>query len=85
MCWKQEENQKNQKREIGVLMKENAMAAVWKYDKELGIAYFCSHCKHFVCASGMCQCGAVIDLELPKKRFRGRVYFEKGRNRGGLT
>lgn len=58
-------------------MKENAMAAVWKYDKELGIAYFCSHCKHFVCASGMCQCGTMIDLELPKKRFRGRVYFEK--------
>lgn len=47
--------------------------AVWKYDSHLGIAYFCPDCKKFVCESDKCRCGNIIDLDLPKKQYKGKV------------
>lgn len=51
-------------------------AAVWKYDNELGTAYFCSKCHRFVCSNGLCDCGADIDLNLPKEQYHGKVNWE---------
>ena len=51
------------------------IAALWKYDKELGIAFFCPDCKKFVCKSGKCECGSEIDLSLPKTKYTGKVKF----------
>mgnify|MGYP001414010227 CR=1 FL=1 len=48
-------------------------AAIWKYDNELGIAYFCPDCKRFICSSGKCKCGNYVDLDLPKKQYKGKV------------
>lgn len=48
---------------------------LWKYDKELGIAYFCSDCKSFICVSGKCKCGSEIDLSLPAIKYNGKVKF----------
>lgn len=50
-------------------------AALWKHDKELGIAFFCPDCKKFVCVSGKCKCGAEIDLSLPATAYQGKVKF----------
>jgi len=50
--------------------------AVWKEDKELGIAYFCSVCHRFVCSDGKCDCGAYVDMSLPKEHYEGRVRWE---------
>lgn len=50
--------------------------AVWKGDKELGIAYFCSQCHRFVCFSGRCDCGAEVDLNLPKEHYSGKATWE---------
>lgn len=53
-----------------------SVPAVWKEDRELGYAYFCSVCHRFVCMSGKCKCGAYVDLELPKEHYTGRVKWE---------
>lgn len=50
-------------------------AALWKYDKELGFAFFCPDCKKFACKSGKCECGTWIDLNLPKIAYSGKVKF----------
>ena len=60
-CLMEEENDKLKK------------AALWKYDRELGIAYFCPDCKKFICVSGTCECGAEIDLSLPALKYTGKV------------
>lgn len=49
------------------------VAAVWKEDADLGIAYFCSRCYRFVCSNGKCDCGAYVDLNLPMEHYTGRV------------
>ncbi|MDF2609065.1 MAG: hypothetical protein K0R92_539 [Lachnospiraceae bacterium] len=54
-------------------------AALWKYDGELGIAYFCPDCKRFVCSDGKCDCGTEIDLSLPKTKYCGKVKWENYR------
>ncbi len=51
----------------------DVVPAVWKEDKELGWAYFCSKCHRFTCASGKCKCGAYVDLNLPKEEYKGKV------------
>lgn len=48
-------------------------AALWRYDKELGIAFFCPGCKRFMCFSGKCECGSEIDISLPKTKYTGKV------------
>ena len=53
--------------------KRTMKAALWKYDKDLGIAFFCPDCKKFVCRSGKCECGTEIDLSLPKIKYEGKV------------
>lgn len=50
-------------------------AALWKYDKELGIAFLCPDCKRFIYATGKCKCGSEIDLSLPKAKYKGKVKF----------
>lgn len=50
-------------------------SALWKYDKELGIAFLCSDCKKFICVSGKCECGAKINLSMPKIKYTGKVKF----------
>lgn len=50
-------------------------AALWKEDPELGIAFFCPDCKTFICASGKCDCGTEVDLNLPKIKYEGKVRF----------
>lgn len=55
--------------------KENVMIKklLWKYDKELGIAYFCPSCKTFVCSEGNCKtCGQEIDWN-NKEEYKGKV------------
>lgn len=49
-------------------------AALWKYDVELGIAYFCPDCKRFVCTDSIpCDCGTEINLDLEKQEYKGKV------------
>ena len=50
------------------------MPILWKYDKELGIAYFCPHCKTFHCMGhGPCtECHGEIDWSKSQK-YEGRV------------
>lgn len=50
---------------------------LWKYDKELGIAYFCPHCKVFQCSGqGPCdKCGGKINWDKEEK-YEGRVKWE---------
>lgn len=52
------------------------MPVLWKYDSELGIVFFCSHCKTFQCTeTGSCtKCGENIDWE-QKIQYAGRVYW----------
>ena len=46
---------------------------LWKYDSELGIAYFCPECKKFLCSEvQVCECGQEISWENPKK-YKGKV------------
>lgn len=46
---------------------------LWKYDSELGIAYFCPHCRTFVCTREKCRtCGQESDWH-NKVRYKGRV------------
>lgn len=50
------------------------MPVLWKYASELGIAYFCPHCKTFQCAgSGACtECGVAIDWK-NQEEYKGKV------------
>lgn len=50
------------------------MPVLWKEDSELGIAYFCPHCKLFQCrGKGPCTaCGGNIDWS-KKQRYDGKV------------
>lgn len=57
----------------------NVIPAVWKKDAELGVAYFCSKCHRFVCSTGYCDCGAYVDLNLPKVEHKGKVKWENYR------
>ncbi len=50
--------------------------AVWKKDAELGIAFFCSKCHRFVCSTGYCDCGAYVNLNLPKEEYKGKAKWE---------
>lgn len=52
------------------------MPVLWKYDRELGIAYFCPHCKSFQCAgSGACTvCGGEIEWE-KRTEYNGKVFW----------
>ena len=51
-------------------------AALWKYNNELGIAYICPNCHRFVCSSDYCDCGTLINLDLPKKQYFGKVRWD---------
>ena len=55
---------------------EKPVAAVWKYDSVLGYTSFCPGCHRFVCISGKCKCGVDIDLNLPQKRYYGKVRWD---------
>ena len=50
------------------------MPVLWKYDNELGYAYFCPHCKAFQCTGqGPCTvCGGDIDWSKEQK-YDGKV------------
>ncbi len=52
----------------------NKKPVLWKYDFELGIAYFCPHCKTFVCSENhICpHCSEGIDWN-QKEKYTGRV------------
>ena len=54
-------------------------AALWKYNDQLGIAYVCPDCHRFVCSSNKCDCGTLIDLELPATQYRGKVRWDNYR------
>ena len=51
-----------------------SMPVLWKYDNDLGIAYFCPHCKVFQCTGkGPCtECGGYIDWSRTQ-RYDGKV------------
>jgi hypothetical protein len=51
-------------------------AALQKYDREVGTAFFCPNCKRYICVSGKCKCGTEIDLSLPKIKYTGIVVFD---------
>lgn len=47
---------------------------LWKYDSEYGIAYYCSACKRFVCSSGTCECGAIVNINMViNKEYKGKT------------
>ncbi len=46
---------------------------LWKYDNELGIAYFCPKCKKFLCDNEKkCECGQEINWN-KKYEYKGKV------------
>lgn len=46
---------------------------LWKYDSELGIAFFCPECKTFICGGKTCsKCGQELDWS-NKVQYKGRV------------
>lgn len=46
---------------------------LWKYDQELGIAYFCPNCKKFLCGhEERCECGQEINWD-SKDEYKGPV------------
>ncbi|WP_195892696.1 hypothetical protein [Desnuesiella massiliensis] len=50
-----------------------AKSVLWKYDKEFGIAYFCSSCKMFLCDVGNCRkCSQKLDWD-NKDEYKGKV------------
>lgn len=52
------------------------MPVLWRYDTELGIAYFCPHCKTFQCVgSGACTvCGGEIEWD-KRIKYNGKVFW----------
>lgn len=50
-------------------------AILWKYDSELGIAYFCSKCKTFICGGDTCiNCSTPINWN-KKIKYNGKVHW----------
>ncbi len=47
---------------------------LWKYDSELGWAYFCPSCKKFLCCSSdiKCECGQEINWN-KQDEYKGKV------------
>lgn len=46
---------------------------LWKYDSELGWAYFCPNCKKFLCChEKKCECGQEISWDNPVQ-YKGNV------------
>ena len=43
------------------------LKALWKEDKELGIAYFCPKCKTFICTSYCYKCKQEVDTDNAEK------------------
>ena len=43
------------------------LKALWKEDKELGIAYFCPKCKTFICTDYCYKCKEKIDTDNAEK------------------
>lgn len=55
---------------------EQKKNVLWKYDKELGIAYFCPVCKTFICIDKCRNCGTEVnwsDTGNPKYEYKGKV------------
>ncbi|MFA6941444.1 MAG: hypothetical protein WCQ54_10800 [Clostridiaceae bacterium] len=49
---------------------------LWKYDSELGIAYFCPNCKNFICSGHNCQkCEQELDWD-NKVQYKGKFKWE---------
>ena len=48
------------------------LKALWKEDKELGIAYFCPKCKTFICTNYCYKCKQEVDTDNAEK-YEGRV------------
>ena len=57
-------------------METENVPAMWKEDSELGYAFVCSRCHRFVCMNGKCDCGANVDLSLPKEHYTGKINWE---------
>ncbi len=46
---------------------------LWKFDSELGIAYFCPGCKKFLCDNEKkCECGQEINWD-SSYEYKGKV------------
>lgn len=45
---------------------------LWKYDSELGWAYFCPNCKKFLNGEKKCDCGKEIDWS-HSVQYKGKV------------
>ena len=43
------------------------LKALWKEDSELGVAYFCSKCKTFICTDYCYKCKEKIDMNNAEK------------------
>ena len=55
---------------------EKIKALLWKYDQELGIAYFCPSCKTFICSHGLCRkCGQEINWD-ETIEYKGKVNWD---------
>lgn len=49
---------------------------LWKYDKDLGWAYFCPNCKTFVCSGEICdKCGYELNWD-NKIEYKGKVKWD---------
>lgn len=49
---------------------------LWKYDSELGIAFFCPNCKNFLCSEvKKCTCGQEINWK-EKDKYKGPVKWD---------
>lgn len=49
---------------------------LWKYDPELGWAYFCPNCKKFLCSKqNKCDCGQEIDWN-HSVEYKGKVKWD---------
>lgn len=49
---------------------------LWKYDKELGVAFACPQCKLFICGNeAVCKCGQELDWN-NKDEYRGRIKWD---------
>lgn len=51
-------------------------SVLWKYDSELGWAYFCPDCKNVVYGDKSCRnCGCEIDWT-KEKQYKGKVTWD---------
>ena len=61
--------------------------ALWKYDDDLGVAYFCPRCKKHLCAERCLLCGLEdLELKVDGEPYRGRTFWwtKKDFLRGGM-